>query len=751
MRPNVRNHFWQVVVMTRKSTGNRHRNLSWGWGVPVLLLLAFIAAIAPAPLTGPAATAWAATQNADQFLIVDCLLPGKIKKLGTQVTFVGARKAVRTSATDCEIRGGEYTSYDRADYGTALQVWMEPAQEGDPKAQNYVGEIYEKQGDFATAAQWYQKSAEQGHAPAQINLGSLYEQGKGVPKNPQQALNWYRQASGIKEVALQPQVAPVAPATQTTKTTPAVDPASKAETEKLKKENEALKKKLASQSKQVKKLQQQIDKLQGQLEQKQSKADVEREKVEVADAQIEEQQAALDAQREKIAAERAELEQQKAQAAADQSKADELQKLANDLKAQEKKMAQRSDQIEAQKADLEKRKAEVAKLDAEIARLQEDAKKQQEKLADASVEGPVIEILDPEVKVFRGLIVAETQGEVQKRKIVGRVTAAAGVLSLTLNDQALEVDKKGLFSTEVPVVPEGTRVVVVAVDQIGKRGTIEFTLKPQEMRSSGGGTTGAASPDTGPTLPRLDLNFGKYYALVIGNQNYRTLPKLDTPIADAEAISSILKEKYGFNVTLLKDATRYDILEALNRLREQLTETDNLIVYYAGHGELDEVNQRGNWLPLDAERKSTANWIPNVQVTDILNQMSARHVLVIADTCFSGTLTRSALTRLEAGKSPEAWANWVKLMNDKRSRTALTSGGVVPVLDAGGGNHSIFSKALLNALEKNTGVIEGQQLHQEIVASVAYAAESFNVEQVPEYAPIRSAGHEAGDFFFVAR
>jgi hypothetical protein len=131
--------------------------------------------------------------------------------------------------------------------------------------------------------------------------------------------------------------------------------------------------------------------------------------------------------------------------------------------------------------------------------------------------------------------------------------------------------------------------------------------------------------------------------------------------------------------------------------------------------------------------------------------MSARHVLIVADSCYSGVLTRSALTRLEAGKSPEAWANWVKLMVDKRSRTALTSGGVAPVLDAGAGNHSIFAKALLNVLEQNDGVIEGQRLHQEIVASVSYAAGSFNVEQVPEYAPIKSAGHEAGDFFFVAR
>ena len=728
--------------MVNQLTSLGRRSMQLLAAVVLSSLVVAVVATAPAPLDGRHSSAWAAVQNADQFLIVDCLLPGKIKQLGTQVTFVGQRQAVRTSASDCAIRGGEYTSYDRADYGTALQVWMEPAEGGDAKAQTYVGEIYEKQGDFASAAQWYQKAADQGYAPAQINLGSLYEQGKGVPKDPQQALNWYRKASGVQDLALQTQAPVVAPTQQTT------SPESDAETKKLKEENAALKKKLASQGKQVKKLQQQIQTLQNQLEQKQSKADNERQKVVVADTQISQQQADIEAQRKKLAAEQAELEKKKA--AADQSKADELQKLADELKAQQKALADRQGQLDDQKSELEKKKAEVAKLDAEVARLKTEAAKQQEKLADASTQGPVIEILDPDVKVMRGLAVAETQPETQKRPVVGRVTAAGGVLSLTVNDQALQVDKKGLFRTDIPIAAEGTKVVVVAVDQVGKRATFEFMLKPQTLRSTTGTASGAA-PDDEPPLPALNLDFGKYYALVIGNNAYTKLPKLATPIADAEAIASVLKGKYGFNVTLLKDANRYDILEALNQMREKLTEHDNLLIYYAGHGELDKVNQRGNWLPVDADPNSTANWIPTVQVTDILNQMSARHVLIVADSCYSGTLTRSALTRLEAGKSPEAWANWVKVMIDKRSRTALTSGGVAPVLDAGAGNHSIFAKALLNALDKNGGVIEGQRLHQEIASSVAFAAGSFNVDQVPEYAPIKSAGHEAGDFFFVKR
>ena len=78
----------------------------------------------------------------DDLLIVDCLLPGQIRKLGSQMTYLSARRPIRTSAQDCGIRGGEYTAYDRATYASALNVWLAMAQEGDPDAQNKVGEIY---------------------------------------------------------------------------------------------------------------------------------------------------------------------------------------------------------------------------------------------------------------------------------------------------------------------------------------------------------------------------------------------------------------------------------------------------------------------------------------------------------------------------------------------------------------------------------------------------------------------------------
>ncbi|MHA7836795.1 MAG: caspase family protein, partial [bacterium] len=226
-------------------------------------------------------------------------------------------------------------------------------------------------------------------------------------------------------------------------------------------------------------------------------------------------------------------------------------------------------------------------------------------------------------------------------------------------------------------------------------------------------------------------------------------PRLETARADAEAVAGVLRDRYGFRVTLIRDATRYDILSALNEMRATLTDQDNLLVYYAGHGELDKINMRGQWLPIDAERDSSANWISNVAITDILNAMNARHVMVVSDSCYSGALTRSSLASLDAALSEEKREAWLRALASKRSRTALTSGGLAPVLDAGGGGHSVFARAFLDVLRQNETILEGQKLYQELSARVTYAARSYQFEQLPQYAPIKFAGHEAGDFFLV--
>ena len=123
-----------------------------------------------------------------------------------------------------------------------------------------------------------------------------------------------------------------------------------------------------------------------------------------------------------------------------------------------------------------------------------------------------------------------------------------------------------------------------------------------------------------------DISFGTFHALVMGNNDYAHLPKLKTAVGDAEAVATLLRKRYGFKTTVLVNADRYAMLSTLNKFRAELTEDDNLLIYYAGHGELDRVNDRGHWLPVDAEPDSTANWISNIQITDVLNSMQIRQI-----------------------------------------------------------------------------------------------------------------------------
>jgi ankyrin repeat protein len=254
-----------------------------------------------------------------------------------------------------------------------------------------------------------------------------------------------------------------------------------------------------------------------------------------------------------------------------------------------------------------------------------------------------------------------------------------------------------------------------------------------------------AKPRTAPAPPaeKPTLHFGRYHALVIGNNAYTDLSPLKTAANDATAVAELLQTMYGFTVTLLTNTTRDEIITALDQLRATLTEQDNLLIYYAGHGVLDTSEERGYWLPINAKQDSRIQWIANTTITDALKAMAAKHILVVADSCYSGTLTRGIdVVRPTSGSERDTY---LARIAQKRSRTVLTSGGLEPVSDSGGGKeHSVFAKAFLMALQENRDVLDGQQLFNLIRRPVI-----LNAAQTPEYTDMRYAGHEGGDFLFV--
>jgi hypothetical protein len=624
----------------------------------------------------------ALVKNAEDLFIVDCLLPGQIRSLGRVTTFMSARRPIRASQAECQIRGGEYVSYDRANYQTSLKVWLDQANVGDAEAQNNVGEIYSKglgtSPDYATAAMWFQKSAAQNFNRAKINLGFLYEEGLGVEKDQAKALNLYREASGIQDELLYSSVVEV----------------------------------------EMKAKDSQIGSLQGQVK-------TERENAAGLRQQLAKTQQQLSFQRQALQQTQSQLQQTQQQLAqAKQAKDDELTKLLeNQLLGQEQQINSQRMQI----ATLENRTNAANPNGAVFAG------------------GPNFNILEPNIVASRSGNNAVVNS-VGRRSVVGRFDTPKNVKQVTVNGLAVPVSGNGMFTTEINVAAPGTPVKVAALSQSGVVGELQFTMTPAGNALAA--TKGTSLPGT---LPR-DVKLGRFFAVVIGNNNYRDkeYPGLQSAANDATAVANVLKTRYGYQTKLVLNGSRLEMLTALSDMRNQLKAEDNLLVYYAGHGELSGAT--GYWVPSDGAAKNPKSWISNAAISDIISSMPAKRVMVVADSCYSGSMTRASVPNLNAASmSPEKWNSWVKSMAAGRSRTALSSGGVQPVPDTGKGNHSYFARAFLNVLQDNNRLMEAQRLYREVSTSLALNSINSPIPQNPQYAPIRYAGHESGDFFFMPK
>ncbi|MFQ5764103.1 MAG: caspase domain-containing protein, partial [Rhodospirillales bacterium] len=303
----------------------------------------------------------------------------------------------------------------------------------------------------------------------------------------------------------------------------------------------------------------------------------------------------------------------------------------------------------------------------------------------------------------------------------------------------LDINDEEVFEIAAVDFPEGTTThalkgtKAVAVDPSLMAELQKLKQTVQEVKSTSQ-VAGEASP-----VAVEGIAFGSYHALVIGIDKYKYLPKLTTAVRDAKAVAQVLADEYNFKVNLLINPTRLNIIDALDEFRESLGGEDNLLIYYAGHGWLDEDADRGYWLPADARSNRRARWVSNATITDTLKTLQAKHVMIVADSCYSGTLTRSANIGLRSG-------DYFKRMAKKWARVALVSGGLEPVADQGTGGHSPFAKAFIEILQENDTVIDGTQLFGKLRRPVMVSA-----RQTPEYSDVRNSGHDGGDFLFVRK
>ena len=240
-----------------------------------------------------------------------------------------------------------------------------------------------------------------------------------------------------------------------------------------------------------------------------------------------------------------------------------------------------------------------------------------------------------------------------------------------------------------------------------------------------------------PASPR-----GTNYLLAIAIDDYLHCSKLSNAVRDAEAFIELLTTRYHFDpthVTFIKDAeaTEKRIRRAFDRLIDVVTEQDNLIVYFSGHGRHHE-RRGGYWIPVEAGTSDDdwSDYISNDVIKSYLSKIKSFHTFLIADSCFSGSLF--------IDKSKE------KFSGDRRdtepSRWGLTSGKKEIVSDGRPGTHSPFATALLDVLRKADQPLGVMRICDLVLEKVA-----ANAEQTPMGSPLQVPGHQGGQMVLYFR
>lgn len=239
----------------------------------------------------------------------------------------------------------------------------------------------------------------------------------------------------------------------------------------------------------------------------------------------------------------------------------------------------------------------------------------------------------------------------------------------------------------------------------------------------------AAAP---PPSPQPQV--GRKLAVLFGNNAYTApIPTLETPIFDVQDIGQVLSERFGYEVRLVRDAKKADVVNTLNQIGAQTRPDDSVLVFYAGHGYLLDETRMGYWIPVDGSTKSPANWVSNSDISLLLKNIPAQQLLLISDSCFSG-----ALTREQNLTSRSASLDRSQILHT-RSVLTMSSGGEEPVSDEGKEGHSIFAWALIKALKTAGPLTSGGQLFQGVKIEVVK-----DYPQTPQYGAVFSAGHIAG-------
>ena len=293
----------------------------------------------------------------------------------------------------------------------------------------------------------------------------------------------------------------------------------------------------------------------------------------------------------------------------------------------------------------------------------------------------------------------------------GYVDSKSDIVSVKIDGETVMSDDVGNFSLQLKLREGLNKVEITAENKKG--GKAEETLKLIRDREVQGSDQVAATeevtyrgsdPFKGTNVANVskEVKAGRYIGLFIGIDSYsEAWTPLKNAANDARALEDLLRSEYRFDEMKSlynQQATRANIINALEWLVSNTKENHNVLIYYSGHGEFKKELNKGYWVPVDAKTKSTAQFISNSEIQTFLAGIPSKHTLLISDACFSGDIFRGSVTEIPYENSEKYYIK----AYEAKSRQAISSGGIEPVMDGGRDGHSVFAYYTIQALKRNT-------------------------------------------------
>lgn len=199
---------------------------------------------------------------------------------------------------------------------------------------------------------------------------------------------------------------------------------------------------------------------------------------------------------------------------------------------------------------------------------------------------------------------------------------------------------------------------------------------------------------------------GKDYALFFAVNDYDQWPDLANPVSDVEAIAKDLRDLYGFETEILRNADRTTILNTIEQYRAKTYAADaQLLVFFSGHGEFNEATKQGYFVPKGGLKTDPFgdSYIEYEGLKRRISSLPCNHILLALDACYSGTADEGIALRGEPGKRPGDNSDaererYISSSLQYKSRMMITSGGKVRTPDK-----SAFVAKFLEALRSQGG------------------------------------------------